>query len=43
MKNYKLEKVSARITPLDKEKLKRSGYNTREAIEYFNSVASNKL
>lgn len=35
--------ISARIHISEKEKLKRSGYNARQAIEYFNSVASNKL
>ena len=35
--------VSARIKIQDKVKLKKSGYNVREAIEYFNSVSSNKL
>lgn len=35
--------VSARIEMKDKIALKKSGYNVRQAIEYFNSVSSNKL
>ena len=35
--------ISARIHISEKEKLKRSGYNARQAIEYFNSIASKKV
>lgn len=36
-------RVSARIHPSEKEKLKKSGYNAREAIQYFNKVYSNEV
>ena len=36
-------RVSARVRMHDKELLKKNGYNTRHAVEYFNHVASNKL
>ena len=35
--------ISARIHESEKEKLKRTGYNVREAIEYFNRIANNKV
>lgn len=35
--------ISARIHISEKEKLKKSGYNTRQAVEYFNSVVTNKF
>ena len=35
--------VTARIHQSEKNKLKKSGYNPRQAIEYFNSIATNKL
>ncbi len=35
--------ISARIHISEKEKLKRSGYNTRQAVEYFNSVVTNRF
>ena len=35
--------ISARIHMSEKEKLKRSGYNTRQAVEYFNSVVTNRF
>ena len=35
--------VSARINQTEKDKLKQTGYNTRQAIEYFNSVFSDEL
>ena len=38
----KYERISARIHPLEKEKLKKSGYNAREAIQYFNELANNE-
>lgn len=38
-----MTKISARIRLSDKEKLRKSGYNSREAIEYFNYVSSKKL
>lgn len=37
------ERVSARIHPSDKEKLSKTGYNARQAIEYFNSVSCNEV
>ena len=43
MKFNKDAKVSARIHESEKEKLRRSGYNVREAVEYFNSVVSTKI
>lgn len=43
MKFNKDARVSARIHESEKEKLKRSGYNVREAVEYFNSVVSTKI
>lgn len=42
-KFYKTEKISARIHPSEKNKLKKSGYNVRQAVEYFNSVVSTKV
>ncbi len=42
-KFYKTEKISARIHPSEKQKLKRSGYNVRQAVEYFNRVVSTKI
>lgn len=39
----KFERISARIHPSQKEKLKKSGYNAREAIEYFNSISNKKI
>lgn len=39
----KYERISARIHPSEKEKLKRTGYNARQAIEYFNRLASKKI
>ena len=36
-------RVSARIHESEKEKLQKSGYNVREAVEYFNSVVSTKI
>lgn len=39
----KYERISARIHPLEKEKLKKSGYNAREAIQYFNELANNEV
>ena len=42
-RDYKDKSVSARISAEDKYKLKKSGYNVRQAIEYFNDVSSNKL
>ena len=41
MKKY--ERVTARIHPSDKEKLKKSGYNARQAIEYFNTISGNEV
>lgn len=35
--------ISARIHISEKEKLKKSGYNTRQAVEYFNSVVTNRF
>ena len=35
--------ISARIHISEKEKLRRSGYNTRQAVEYFNSVVNNRF
>lgn len=35
--------ISARVHIADKNKLKKSGYNARQAIEYFNSISNNKL
>lgn len=44
MSNYnKYERVSARIHPSDKEKLRKSGYNARQAIEYFNKISCNEV
>ena len=37
------ERISARVHPSEKEKLKKSGYNAREAIEYFNKVANTEV
>lgn len=42
-RNYKDKSVSARISEEDKYKLKKSGYNVRQAIEYFNDVSINKF
>lgn len=39
----KFERVSARIHPSDKEKLSKTGYNARQAIEYFNSISCNEV
>ena len=39
----KFDRISARIHPSEKEKLKKSGYNARQAIEYFNSLAGRKI
>lgn len=39
----KFERISARIHPMEKEKLKKSGYNARQAIEYFNKVSNNEV
>lgn len=36
-------RISARIHISEKEKLKKSGYNAREAIEYFNSISGRKI
>lgn len=36
-------KISARIHIKEKKKLKKSGYNARQAIEYFNSVYHDKI
>lgn len=33
--------ITAKLNPAEKEKLKQSGYNSREAIEYFNSMVNN--
>jgi len=41
MKKY--ERVTARIHPADKEKLKKSGYNARQAIEYFNKISGSDV
>lgn len=43
LKFNKEARVSARIHESEKEKLQRSGYNVREAVEYFNSVVSTKI
>lgn len=44
MSNFnKYERVSARVHPSDKEKLQKSGYNARQAIEYFNKVSCNEV
>ena len=45
MKNgfNKEARISARVHPSEKEKLKRSGYNARQAIEYFNKIVSKKV
>lgn len=39
----KYERVTARIHPADKEKLRKSGYNARQAIEYFNKISGNDV
>lgn len=39
----KYDRVSARIHPSEKQKLKKSGHNAREAIEYFNSIYHDKV
>ena len=36
-------RISARVHESDKLKLKKSGYNARQAIEYFNSLTSKKI
>ena len=36
-------RISARVHISEKEKLKKSGYNARQAIEYFNSIANKKV
>lgn len=36
-------RISARVHISEKEKLKKTGYNAREAIEYFNNIASRKI
>jgi len=36
-------RISARVHESDKVKLKKSGYNARQAIEYFNSLTSKKI
>lgn len=36
-------RISARVHIAEKEKLKKSGYNAREAIEYFNNVYHDKI
>ena len=44
MSNFKkYERVSARLHPADKEKLSRSGYNARQAIEYFNKISGSEV
>ena len=44
MANFpKYERISARVHPSDKEKLKKSGYNAREAIQYFNEIATKEV
>lgn len=35
--------ISARIHMSEKEKLRKSGYNTRQVVEYFNSVVTNRF
>lgn len=39
----KYARVSARLHPSEKEKLKKSGYTARHAIEYFNKIANNEV
>lgn len=36
-------RISARVHISEKEKLKKTGYNAREAIEYFNSIAGKRI
>lgn len=36
-------RISARVHISEKQKLKKSGYNARQAIEYFNSIANKKV
>ena len=42
-KGNKEARISARVHPSVKEGLESSGYNAREAIEYFNSIVTNKI
>ena len=39
----KYARVSARLHPSEKTKLKKSGYTARHAIEYFNKIANNEV
>lgn len=39
----KYARVSARLHQSEKEKLKKSGYTARHAIEYFNKIANNEV
>lgn len=39
----KYARVSARLHQSEKEKLKKSGYNARHAIEYFNQLSLNEV
>lgn len=39
----KYARVSARLHPSEKEKLKKSGYTARHAIEYFNQLALSEV
>lgn len=43
MKQVKFERISARVHPMEKDKLKKTGYNARQAIEYFNNVSNNEV